>query len=85
MRLLGPLGTRPEIIKLTPIVDALGTGPMTAAALADHVGKSERAVKSHLAALEKDGALDSVKEPGRYGRRTWMLRPEAQASDEVPF
>lgn len=67
------------------IIDALAIGPMTAAALADHIGKSERAVKSHLSALEKDGALDSVKEPGRYGKRTWMLRPEAQASDEVPF
>ena len=67
------------------IIDALATGPMTAAALADHVGKSERAVKSHLSALEKDGALDSMKEPGRYGKRTWMLQPEAQASDDVLF
>lgn len=58
------------------IMEALAAGPMTVAALADLIGKKERAVKSHLAALEKDGAVDFVKEPGRAGRRLWMLNAE---------
>jgi len=66
------------------IIEALGTGPMTAVALADHVGKKDRAIKAHLGALEKDGVLDFVKEPGRAGRRLWMLKPE-ETDDALPF
>lgn len=66
------------------IIEALATGPMTAVALADHVGKKERAVKAHLAALERDGVLDFAKEPGRAGRRLWMLKPDG-TGDPVPF
>jgi len=58
------------------ILEALAAGPLAAAALATQVGKSERAVKSHLLALEKDGAVDSDREPGRPGRRLWMLLRE---------
>lgn len=59
------------------ILAALAEQPRDATALATAVGLSERSIKSHLAALDKDGAVDSTREPGRYGRTLWMLRAEA--------
>jgi DNA-binding transcriptional ArsR family regulator len=67
------------------ILAALAEQPMTAEGLATTTGKSTRTVKSHLAALAKDGAVDSVKQPGRGGTLLWMLLSSADEADPVPF
>lgn len=64
------------------ILEALALNPMTAAQLIDHCHKPERTVKRHLSALQGDGAVESIREPGRAGQRLWMLISKAE---EVPF
>lgn len=64
------------------IIEALALNPMTAAQLADHTRKNDKTIKRHLAALDQDGVLDSVREPGRGRTKTWMLKNKAE---ELPF
>jgi len=64
------------------ILEVLALNPMTVAQLIDHTKKNDKTLRRHLSALQQDGALDSVREPGRNGQRRWMLKEKA---DELPF
>jgi DNA-binding transcriptional ArsR family regulator len=66
------------------IVEALANGLLSADAIAEQTGRTSRSVKAHLSALGKDGAVDFVKEPGRAGRRLWMLTTEEGAAGPAP-
>jgi len=66
----------------TLILDALALNPMTVGQLVDHTKKTDRTLKKHLGALEEDGAVEATKEPGRAGRKLWMLRSK---TEELPF
>jgi predicted ArsR family transcriptional regulator len=55
------------------IMQALAGVRLTAEALADVVKASVRTIKTHLAALAAEGLVDSMKVPGRAGRKLWML------------
>jgi AAA domain-containing protein/DnaB helicase-like protein/regulatory ArsR family protein len=64
------------------ILEALALNPMTVEQIIDHTKKGDRTIRRHLAALQQDGALESLKEPGKAGRRLWMLKAK---EDEVPW
>jgi DNA-binding transcriptional ArsR family regulator len=64
------------------ILEALALNPMTVGQLVDHTKKSDKTLRRHLAALEQDGAVETLKEPGSAGRRLWVLGPE---KEELPF
>lgn len=52
--------------------------------IADATGLALRTVKAHLRSLETEGLADSVKEPGRGGRKLWLAKPDAvQVTDAV--
>jgi DNA-binding transcriptional ArsR family regulator len=44
---------------------------LSAAQIGDQLKLSERAIKGHLASLDREGIVDSMKEPGRAGRKLW--------------
>jgi hypothetical protein len=71
------------------IVEAIGDGRLDKQTIAEGSGLSPRVVERYLPALEKDGVLDSCREPGRTGRKLYLLaqaNPGAPAGqDEAPF
>ncbi len=40
-------------------------------------------VEKHLGAMEADGVVESVKEPGRKGRKLYLLAPAAEAHERL--
>jgi len=68
------------------ILEALTLNPMTVSQVADHIRKNEKTVKRHLGALEQDGAVDYVREPGSAGRKLWMVKAKPEPDpQELPF
>jgi hypothetical protein len=68
------------------ILEALSLNPMTVGQVADHTRKNEKTIKRHLGALEQDGAVEYVREPGSAGRKLWMVRAKLEPeAEELPF
>jgi DNA-binding transcriptional ArsR family regulator len=73
------------------VLDAL-SGQRTVEELMVACGLAERTVRNALGTLRKDGAVDSVKQPGKAGRKVWFRVDQAPSeasagpSDgDVPF
>ena len=71
------------------IVAALSDVGLDKQAIAERTDLSVRVVERYLPALERDGVIDSVKEPGRRGRKLYILAPTTQpatlSSGEPPW
>jgi len=76
----GPLAAKLDAGSKTRqrIVEALSAGPAAADALAEQIGVTARTVKSHLTALLADDIVTPTREPGRAGRKVWMLADNAE-------
>lgn len=57
--------------------------PKTAEQICEATTLHVRTVKAHLKAMEAEGLVDSVKEPGKAGRKLWMISAHSESSQVV--